>query len=54
MSSDPDAPGKKPAWLLAIYALIAFVVAAGLIAYMTPQKSKESSPAERTATDANR
>jgi flagellar basal body-associated protein FliL len=49
MQQDPDQPGKKPAWLLGIYAVVAMLIAAGLVFFMMPEQKAASSPAERTS-----
>jgi flagellar basal body-associated protein FliL len=49
MSDPSQKSSKRPLWVMGIYILIAFVVAAGILAYFVPEHNRASSPAERTA-----
>jgi hypothetical protein len=49
MSDPKEHSSKRPLWVFGIYIVLAFIAAAGILAYFMPDHNRASSPAERTA-----
>jgi flagellar basal body-associated protein FliL len=49
MPDPKEHSSKRPLWVFGIYIVVAFAVAAGILAYFVPNHNRASSPAERTA-----
>lgn len=53
MADDNPRQSNKLAWRLGLYVLVAFLIAVGILTYMTPSATRESSPAERAVGDTH-